>query len=338
MPPLHLKITYVEGLRDIVLHELGTHPEVHILYEDKEGLYVDFIPDIHLIKNLKSVSRVYAVVQDPAYNPSYISKHKSIVGKLVDTVLADTTETFKTFKITCAGSDSKEVQDIGAYLTKTYALIESEEADVKISIIKLGNIWEVGIQMTRRPLTVRSYKVENIQGGINPPIAYAMNSLADLDRATSYLNVFSGSATLLIEAASMKPGLKLVGFDSNKKTISLAIHNIQKAGFIRNIQLKAFDIFDKPDLGKYDVIAADLPFGMLISKNEDLDKLYKCFVEYSENTLNPRGRLVVYTSEYETLKKILDRSKFTITKTLDLKFLTSVNAYLYPKVFVCELR
>ena len=42
--------------------------------------------------------------------------------------------------------------------------------------------------------------------------------------------------------------------------------------------------------------------------------------------------------EHETLREALAKSKFKIEKTLSLKFLTSVNAYLYPKIFVCERR
>ena len=144
---------------------------------------------------------------------------------------------------------------------------------------------------------------------------------------------------MLIEASQCYPNLKqLIGFDNNKKSISLAIQNIKKAGLIKKIQLKERNIFDKPDLGKFDVITSDLPFGMVISKNEDLENLYQCFIEYCQKTLSPGGKLVVYTSKYEILKKIILESEFKIVKTLELKFMTSVNAYLRPKIFVCRLK
>ena len=69
-----------------------------------------------------------------------------------------------------------------------------------------------------------------------------------------------------------------------------------------------------------------------------LDNFYRCFIEYSQETLNHEGKLVVYTSEYEMLEKIILKSKFKIIKTLELKFMTSVNAYLRPKIFVCRLK
>jgi len=77
---------------------------------------------------------------------------------------------------------------------------------------------------------------------------------------------------------------------------------------------------------------------MLISKNEDLENLYKTFVEYCEVKLEPRGRLVVYTSEYELIESILSKSQFKIIQSLQLKLITNANAYLRPKIIVCELK
>ncbi|MCX6731781.1 MAG: methyltransferase domain-containing protein [Candidatus Parcubacteria bacterium] len=336
---LQIKLAFINGLKEIVLNEISQYPKLHVVNKDEESIYVDFIQDLTEITYLRSVSRIYLTVQDPKYNPLYISKHKSILSNLIKIIINGDKDKFKNFKITCAGSDSPEVRSIAEYIQKTYGLIEKEEADMKIHIIKLDEIWEIGIQITPRPLSLRDYKIKNMSGAMDSIIAYAVNSLCGLENTDSYLNVFSGSATLLIEAGQCYLNLKkLVGFDNNKKNISLAIQNIKKAGLIKRIQLKEKDIFDKPDFGKFDVITSDLPFGMSISKNENLENIYQCFVEYCQETLNRGGRLVVYTSEYEMFEKIILKSKFNIIKTLELKFITAVNAYLRPKIFVCKLK
>ena len=336
---LKIKLAFITGLREIVFNEISQYANLHVIKEEGDSLYLDFAQDLAVIKRLRSVSRAYIVAQNSKYNPLYISNHKSILGNLVETITDKNKGAFKTFKITCAGSDSPEVRSIAEYMQKTYGLTEKEEADMKVHIVKSGEIWEVGIQITPRPLSVRDYKIKNMSGAMDSTIAYAVNSLCELENANSYLNVFSGRATLLIEAGQCYPNLKqLIGFDNNKKHISLAMQNIKKAGLIKKIQLKEKDIFDKPDLGKFDAITSDLPFGMTISKNEDLENLYRYFVEYCQETLNHGGRLVVYTSEYEILKKIILGSKIKIVKTLELKFMTSVNAYLRPKIFVCGLK
>ncbi|MBU2472701.1 methyltransferase domain-containing protein [Patescibacteria group bacterium] len=338
-PKLEIKLDFITGLREIVLNEISQYANLRVIKEEGDSFYLDFVQDLTEIKHLRSVSRAYIIAQNSKYNPLYISNHKSILNNFVEIIISGNRDKFKTFKITCAGSDSSEVRSIAEYIQRTYGLTKKEEADMKIHIIKLDGIWEIGIQITSRPLSFRDYKVKNISGAMDPTIAYAMNSLCELENANSYLNVFSGSATLLIEADQCFPNLKqLIGFDNNKKYISLAIQNIKKAGLIKKIQLKKKDVFDKPDLGKFDAITSDLPFGMSISKNEDLEKLYRCFVEYCEEILNHGGKLVVYTSEHEMLEKIILKSKFKIIKTLELKFMTSVNAYLRPKIFLCRLK
>lgn len=343
-PKLEIKLAFITGLRPIVLKEVSQYPNLRILGIDRDALYgdfiyLDFVQNFLEFARFRSILRAYIIVRDPKYNPYYISNHKSILDNIVAIILENKKYKFKTFKIICAGPDSPSIRSIAAYIQNTYGLIEEEDADIKIHIIKTDNIWEVGIQITSRPLSFRDYKIRHMSGAIDPTIAYAINSLCGLEHADSYLNVFSGSATLLIEAGQCFPNLsQLIGFDNNKKTLSLAIQNVRKAGLIRRIQLKEADIFDKPYLGKFDVITSDLPFGMSISKDEDLEKLYQCFIEYCQETLNQGGKLVVYTSEHEILKEIIIKSKFKIIKTVGLKFLTSVNAYLRPKFFVCKLK
>jgi 23S rRNA G2445 N2-methylase RlmL len=150
--------------------------------------------------------------------------------------------------------------------------------------------------------------------------------------------MFCGSATLLIEAGLINPNLTFLGFDNNGTSIAQAVKNIRKAGLIKKIELKNINIFDMPEIGTFDVITADLPFGMQISKGEDLEKLYKTFVDYSGKILAKNGVLVAYTTESELLQKILKQSKFQVEKTLELKVSTVVGAYIYPKIFVCRLK
>jgi len=334
---LQLKLSYITGLRPVVLDELKKL-NFKILDKDDDSVFIKFSEEIiSKVKKLKSVSRVHLVLQSNIYHPAYISKHKSILGNLINVVVKH--GNFRTFKINCAGSDSPEVRSIAKYIQDTHRIEESDDADLKIHIIKLEDIWEVGIQITPRPLSVRDYKVINMSGAMDPTIAYAVNSFCNLDSAYSYLNVFSGSATLLIEAAEYYLNLeKLIGFDNNKKHISLSIQNIKKAGLIKKILIKEADIFEKPDFGMFDAVVSDLPFGMSISKNEDLENLYTTFIQYCEKTLNAGGRLVIYTSEHAIIEPILFKSQFKIVRSLQLKFMTNVDAYLRPKIIICEFK
>ena len=333
-----IKLSYITGLRSVVLKEIKGK-NFHILKENIDSVYLSNVQNLDEIKKLNSVTRAYIVLQSSKYNPHYISNHKSVLGNLIDKVISDNENKFKAFKITCAGSDSPEVRSISKHIHNTYKIIEKEEADLKIHIIKPNDMWEVGVQITPRPLSSREYRVKNMSGAMDPTIAYAVNSFCNLSKAKTYLNVFSGSATLLIDAGQSYENIEdLVGFDNNKKHLSLAMQNIKKAELIKKIRIKEADIFNRPDFGKFDVITSDLPFGMSISKDEDLEKLYKIFIEYCQESLNTGGRMVVYTSEHEIFEKFIQESRFKILKVLKLKFMTSVNAYLRPRIFVCKLK
>jgi len=335
-----IKLSYIKGLRSVVLSELEKNSNIHILSENHNSIFVAYTSDIYeKVKELRSITRAYIVSQDDKYNPSYIANHKSILEGMIDLVFKNHTKEFASFKIICSGSNSPKVRSIVKYVKETYSLAESDDADLKIHVIKLNDIWEMGVQLTPRPLSVRDYRVVNMSGAMDSTIAYAVNYLCSLENVKSYLNIFSGSGTLLIEAGQSYANLdKLVGFDNNKKHLSLSIQNIKKAGLIKKIKIKEADIFDKPDLGKFDVIASDIPFGMSISKGQDLKELYTTFVEYAEQTLNLNGKLAIYTSEYKLIESILSESNFKIIQLLRLEFVTNVNAYLRPTIIICELK
>ena len=90
------------------------------------------------------------------------------------------------------------------------------------------------------------------------------------------------------------------------------------------------------DLGNFDVIASDLPFGMHILKGENLEKLYSYLVKYCEQKLNKGGVLALYTTEHQILEQIIRKSNFKIKQTLSLEVPTSVKSYIYPKIFICS--
>jgi len=336
---LEIKIEFIVGLLDIVLNELKQYNNINIIKTDEDGVYLEFIEDFSLLNNLRSVLRVFIIARNDKYNPHYLSNHKSIIGDIIAVIKKDNDD-FVTFKIICAGAGSLEVRSIADYIQETHRLIEEEDdADMKIHIVKREHTWEIGVQTTKVPLSLRSYRVENMEGSMNPTLAYALNSLCDPENIDSYLNIFSGSATLLIEAGQCYPKIKqLVGFDNSKENLTLAMKNIKEAGLIRKIKLKEADIFDKPKLGGFDVICSDLPFGMLISKFEDLESLYRCFIDYAQDALNDKGVLAIYTSKGEIIKKVITQSNFKIVKKLNLKFITNANAYLYPTIFICRLK
>ncbi|HMO79098.1 MAG TPA: hypothetical protein PKA96_02865, partial [Candidatus Paceibacterota bacterium] len=96
-------------------------------------------------------------------------------------------------------------------------------------------------------------------------------------------------------------------------------------------------INDHPDLGKFDVITSDLPFGMAISKGEDLKSLYKNFINYCEDHLNKGGRLGVYTSEFKILENLVSNSNFKLEREVCIDLITNEELYLPVKIMIFSL-
>jgi len=337
MDNFKIKLSFVKGLNKIVVKEVEEKTSYRILEEGVDFVYLNFDKNFEELLILKSVGSVSIVLVGSLYNPAHLSKHKSILKEIINEIINKKIEKFSTFKISCAGSDSPEVKSIVCYVEEEFKLNESAKADLKINIAKIGDLWEIAVQVTRRPLSFRSYKISNMSGAMDPTIAYALNEYCNVRDKKTYLNAFSGSATLLIEAALSYENLDtLVGFDNNKSHLTLAYQNIKRAGLIRRVKLLEYDIYEQPKIGNFDVIVADLPFGMVISKKEDLKKMYTAFVDFAEKSLEEKGILGIYTNEHELFKKILDLSKWKIIKEVELKLVTNINLYLYPKIFICK--
>jgi len=309
-----------------------------IIKEESKFIYLkdDVVLTFDRLKNLKTITKVYSILTNSAFNPKYIAKNKSILGEIISPIINQ--DSFNSFKVQCAGTNTPEINSIIKYINQEFKLeYDLDNPDLKIHIIKAKDSWELGAQITPKPLSWRDYKVSHMSGALNPTVAYGMNLLAKTEEATSYLNPFSGSGTLLIEACIQNPHLQeIVGFDIDKSALTSSIHNIKEAGLIRKIKVKSLDIFEEISLGKFDIIASDLPFGMAISKHTDIGYLYKKFINFSENHLTKNGRLVVVTSETDLFKKIIKNSNFKIISEINLKSVTSINSYLKTTIFLCK--
>ncbi len=333
------KLEFIEGGIIYVKQELNNLLlSDFIIKEESKFMYLEKNPKIKIdiIKNLRTITKAYSVLESPKLTPKYIAKNKSILGNLVKEIIE--LDEFDTFFIQCAGDDTPEIKSILRYISQEFKLeYDNNNPDLKIHIIKIKDLWEIGVQITTRPLSTRSYRISHISGALNPTIASGMNLLADIQSAKSYLNPFSGSGTFLIEALISNPNLQeIIGFDIDKSALTASIQNIKEAGFIRKIKIKSLDITDNLDLGKFDIITADLPFGMVISKHTNLEDLYQKFIELSKNHLAKNGKMIAITSEIDLFRKTIQKSKLKIIKEISLKQITSVNSYLKTSIFLCK--
>jgi len=326
-----IHLNYIKGLNNFVQKELLELKIGHLMDKYDNIQYIGNFKQLH---KAKTINEVYLEFHSKYLNPKYLSNHKSIIGELIEKVFADSDILkFRTFSVSAAGIDSQEIQNIIHYISTTYRLKQEATADLKIEIGYRNNEWVIACRTTPRPLSLRPWRVCNIEGGMNPTIAYCMNILTIPEDSQQILNIFSGSSTLLIERANIAKSKNLIGFDYNGKTNACAIQNIKQAGLIKQISIKTLDIFDNPNLGLFNIVVTDLPFGIKIGKHEDLENLYKTTIQYILKSLVSNGMAIIYTSKYKILEHIFENLNIVPEKVIPLILPTSESDYLYPRIY-----
>ena len=140
---LEIKIGYIQGLKEVVEIEIKQKTNNQILVAGDDFMYLDFDGTFEKFLNLKSIGNVSLVTRDVNFNPTYLSKHKEVLKSLIDIIFVQSNDKFKTFRISCAGSDSEEVGNIIKYIENEYSININLEADLKINIYKVKNLWEI---------------------------------------------------------------------------------------------------------------------------------------------------------------------------------------------------
>lgn len=329
---IYIELAFIRGLLPIVRKEAHRRG-LQLCYEEGERAFLIFSEkNLREAKQMRSVKRVSLLKSGALLNPGYIFRHKFVLGELIDIVTK--TDTFHSWKLHCAGNDSLEARRIASYVEETFALQADDPADLKVHIVK-PNRWEVKVEATPRPLSQRKYRTTHLPGAADPTIAFALQSVVDIDPQFRVINPFSGSGTILIETALAHPTIQeILGFDNDKKNLSLSIQNIKKAGLIKRVSVHEADIIERPQYGECDLILSDLPFGMSMGKGKDIAELYRTFFTWCDVSLSMHGSVVVYTAKTEELVREAEASRFSITDRFNLRLMSNVGAYLYPSIFV----
>ena len=121
------------------------------------------------------------------------------------------------------------------------------------------------------------------------------------------LDPFCGCGSLLFSREALGPCRVLVGVDKSGAAVESARTNARagksRASFVTRDALR----FEARE--GFDLILSNLPFGNRVGNHEDNTRLYDRFVRRLPELLSPGGTAVLYTMEYNLLKRCLDRTK-----------------------------
>lgn len=217
------------------------------------------------------------------------------------------------FRFSAAGADSSVFQRLAAALSAATGLRHApDDGELLIRVRRTRKgAWQVLLRLFPRPLSARSWRHCNLEGGLNATIAAAMNGLllenSRVDEP-AFLNAMCGSGTLLAEWCTLGTGGSAAGFDISESALRCAASNLAHCSPAP--ELFRADATDVPrPAGSFDLIATDPPWGDDIGSSADNARLYPAFLSEAARLLAPGGLLVIASHEVRLMQRLLGEGR-----------------------------
>jgi len=157
---------------------------------------------------------------------------------------------------------------------------------------------------------------------IDPKIARVLVNLARVRKNDRLLDPFCGTGGILIEAGLM--GMKLVGYDIDKRMVDGCIENLRYYGL--NGEIREGDAMKLMPEEKVDAIVTDPPYGRSSFMTErNIEKFYNEFLLSASKALDPGKYLIMILPDSSDLKtdkfEVKENYSLYVHKSLTRKIL-----------------
>lgn len=331
----HYEIETTEGLEFITQQELLPLIKHNIVrdIQVRNGAITCISSHPQKLCTLKTVVAVYVLDSYDVPRPKALLGHQHFTRlcNTIQFVRQNIQSPCTTFYLSAAGSDSSVMERLKADIASATGLNEAEQGDILLRIRRTKTGWDVLTRLTNRPLATRSWRVCNMEGALNAPVAHAMIWLSRPQPEDIFLNIACGSGTLLIERLIHSRAKQVIGCDINDDALRCASENITQAGYNHHIQLINADGGQLPLMDEQvTVICADLPFGQLIGSHRDNMILYPQILTEIERVLIPTGRAIVITHEIRLMNTLIpSRTRLKLDNQYQI-----VQRGLHPCIYV----
>jgi tRNA (guanine6-N2)-methyltransferase len=146
--------------------------------------------------------------------------------------------------------------------------------------------------------------VRNYRGALNATIAAAMVELSEPRPDDRFLNLLSGSGTLLIERALRAPAARLVGVELDADVVAIAAENAAAASVDLELLQEDGRSTSLPS-ASFDAACTDLPYGDALGSHADNEALAVDVLAEAARLVVPGGRLIVITHELQRFRRAL---------------------------------
>ncbi len=307
----------VEGLEGIAADELlrftGGRIRLQAPPQERSGhIRFTYTGDLWRLQALRTVQAVYLVEYFAVSRPRALlgDQNLRIVINQINTVRCETIEHFfQTLEIAAAGENTPVMKRIKEELSTKLRLDRAEEkGDLLVRIIpaRTREGWETLARITPRPLATRSWRVCNLEGALNATVASAMIELSAPNQDDIYINLGSGSGTLLIERAARGSAKQIIGIENDPVIQECASQNIRSSHFAKAISRVFGDMTAVPLPDNIaNIICTDLPFGQKIGTHQDNLTLYPMVFQEAARLTSRGGQFIFITHEVRLIERLL---------------------------------
>jgi len=303
----------VQNYRKVGITELGGR----IIVESSSKELLKKLTELHTIE------RAFLVIQEGEIGKK-IENLIEVLDKLDLSWLDDYVTNFTTLAVKSvrAGEHEYTSLDIARELGKRIVeyfktkgksiVINLDNPDIVVEFDVIENMYILGLELIRRSLRERKYRVFHHEASINPILAYAMNMLLEYDINKEHViaDPMCGSGTIVIEGCFHYKKSIFIGADIDYRNVRGAMKNVQKAGVDNRVVLLAADA---RTLSKYvrdvDGIVTNPPYGIRMTSLEKLEKLYREFIREISQVLPSGARAVIITPRRGLMNSALERVK-----------------------------
>ena len=340
------EIELIPGLERFVDDELATtlgRRAYRLTGYPKEGrMSIRYSGQTERLMDLRIAVAVHLVLRFDVPRPKALLGHQHftrLVGAIREVLALHPTDTFATFRVSAAGTESATMRRLRSEIAAATRLDEqTDEAHLNLAIRRSvsGEGWEVLIRLSPMPLSARTWRVCNRPDALNATIAHAMVALPGHSGGDRFLNLGCGSGTLLIERAAAGPFAHAVGLDIDEEAIVCTQQNLSAAGTLHKIELLRGDIHSPPlpDLS-FDTAVADLPFGMLANTDVGLDTLYDAALREAARLVVEGGSFTVITARRKLFEDTLARHTESWRRAAEVPLRVSFHrGYIAPSIYL----
>ncbi len=340
---ISLMFTTVPGIEDLVIQEMlikgfTVYSWYKIGITELSGRLIANVEHniLKKIRNLHTIEKAYLVFNHGKIPGKDMESLKKLIkdldiNNIIDLFTPNTTFAVRSVR---AGNHDFTSMDISRLLGDLlrnevkrrkgfYPIVNLDYPDIVIELDVIGDTYILALEIVRRSLRQRKYRVYHHEATLNPPLAYAMNMLLGYDRDGKYilLDPLAGSGTIVIEGLYHYHRSTYYGVEIVRENCRGALRNIYEADVHDRACIICSDSTKLGNLIRYcDGIVTNPPYGIRMRAIEQsLRKFYVKIVREFSKTLREGGRIVMISPRRGLVEHAAHVSKLEIVERRDVE-------------------